>query len=318
MGTMSNQQRPSQWPIVVAVILTVVGVLAALLVAVALKADWFVAGPEPVVVPESQSQTSAEESPADDSMVAPTSQTPVAEDSEGVEVIAGVQAILQQAVDAAVSQEGGVAGIAVSDGHTVTVAGDDSAYPAWSTIKVPLAIAALRQDSNAYTNVQAAIRVSDNAAAQALNGMLVPGAADAVLSEAGVGVLVNTAVIRPEFSTFGQTLWSASQEATFAANLGCVEGASPILELMGQISPDQAYGLGQLPGARFKGGWGPDTAGMYQVRQLGVVSNNQGYVALGITALPASGTYEAGQVMVNAMVSAIRQQLDALPNAQCF
>ena len=299
-----------QWPIVVAVIFTVVGVLAALLFAVALKADWLTPQSQPLSAP-APSSSSRTLAPAPPSAVEST------QPEEEQEVGTGVQEILQQAVDAAESQVGGVAAIAVSDGENATVAGDDSAYPAWSTIKVPLAIAALKQDPNMYSHAQAAITASDNAAAQTLNSILAPGAADSVLAEAGVGVSVNTAVVRPEFSTFGQTLWSASQEATFAANLGCVQGSAPVLELMGNISPSQAYGLGQLPGARFKGGWGPDTSGMYQVRQLGLVANSSGSVAVGITALPSAGTYEAGQAMINAMVSVLSPHLDALPTSRC-
>lgn len=307
--------RQSQWPIVVAVIFTVLGVLSALFVAVALKAGWFVSGPNPTAAPAPPSSSPTLAAPPVSSTVEPTGPATPQEKKEDSST--DVQAILQQAVDAAVNQVGGVAAISVSDGKSAIVAGDDSAYPAWSTVKVPLAVAALRQDPNMYTQAQAAITISDNAAAQTLNGILAPGAADSVLAEAGVGVEVNTAVVRPEFSTFGQTLWSASQEATFAANLGCVQGSAPVLELMGQVIPSQAYGLGQLPGARFKGGWGPDTSGMYQVRQLGLVGNDQGSVAFGITALPSAGTYEAGQAMINAMISVVSGHLDAFPTSPC-
>lgn len=226
---------------------------------------------------------------------------------------------LQAVVDSAVATYGGVAGLAVSDGTEAVVAGDDTAYPAWSTIKVPLAIAALRQDPALADQAAAAITYSDNAAAEALWEALPAGAVDEVLREGGAPIAVNTVQLRPEFSVFGQTAWSPSGQATFAANLPCVPGSAAVLELMGQIDPGQSYGLGVLPGARFKGGWGPDTTGAYQVRQFGRVAGPRGDVALALTAIPASGTYADGQAMASMMATQLQSfGLDAVAPAACF
>ncbi len=224
---------------------------------------------------------------------------------------------LQAAVDQAVAAYGGTAGVAYSDGEQAWSFGDDAAYPAWSTSKVPIAIAALRQNPDNYSLVQSAITVSDNAAAESLWQSLPAGAASQVLQEAGVPIEINTAITRPEFTAFGQTLMSPSQQAKFAANLQCLAGASQVVSLMGQVSPDQAYGLGELPGARFKGGWGPDASGLYQVRQFGLASNASGDVALALTAIPASGTYADAQAMASLIAQSVSDSLDSLPNSAC-
>lgn len=224
---------------------------------------------------------------------------------------------LQPLIDAAVTTHGGTAGVAVSDGTTELSAGDDTGYPAWSTIKVPIAIAALRQDPAWYPAAAAAIQHSDNAAAESLWAALPPGAADGVLAEGNSPVSVNTEIVVPEFSVFGQTAWSTAQQARFAANLPCVSGADEVLALMGQVDPAQAYGLGQLPSARFKGGWGPDPDGAYLVRQLGLASGPSGEVAVALTVKPASGSYVDAQAMANEIAHGLSLQLDQLPTAAC-
>lgn len=227
------------------------------------------------------------------------------------------QVTLQPLIDAAVAIHGGTAGVAVSDGTTELSAGDDTGYPAWSTIKVPIAIAALRQDPTWHPAAAAAIQHSDNAAAESLWAALPPGAADDVLAEGDSPVAVNTEAVVPEFSVFGQTTWSTTQQARFAANLPCIAGSQEVLALMGQVAPAQAYGLGRLPGARFKGGWGPDPGGAYLIRQLGRVSGPTGEVAVALTVKPASGTYADAQAMADEIAEGLSHQLDQLPVAAC-
>ncbi|MDY3128111.1 MAG: hypothetical protein SOW59_08335, partial [Corynebacterium sp.] len=129
------------------------------------------------------------------------------------------QAELQKIVDSAVATFGGTAAVAFSTGSTNVVAGDDTAYPAWSTVKIPIAIAAVRADPSHFGNASAAITGSNNDAAAALWQSLPAGAADAILSQADIPLTINTVKSRPEFSTFGQTPWSTSLQAKFAANL---------------------------------------------------------------------------------------------------
>ncbi|MDY3127890.1 MAG: hypothetical protein SOW59_07150, partial [Corynebacterium sp.] len=143
------------------------------------------------------------------------------------------------------------------------------------------------------------------------------GAADAILSQADIPLTINTVKSRPEFSTFGQTPWSTSLQAKFAANLCLVPGSSEIVNLMAQIIPDQSYGLGTLPGSRFKGGWGPTPQGAYQVRQFGLATAPHGDVAVALTTSPASGQYSDAQAMATMIARELSVFLDRLPATSC-
>lgn len=213
---------------------------------------------------------------------------------------------------------GGTIGIAVAGANGVTMAGFDAPSPAWSTIKVPIAIAALRANPGLYADAQAALTVSDNDAAARLYDAAGPDAVNQVLAEMGVGAQVNTVLTRPGFSTFGQTMLTTGQEAVMAGQLACVPGAGDVVALMRQVDASQAYGLGTTGDAAYKGGWGPDEAGMYTTRQFGLMPRGDGTVAaVAITALPADGSYGAGQGMLNAAALALQEQAGLLPQTAC-
>lgn len=230
------------------------------------------------------------------------------------------QGAVQAAVDGVIARYGGEAEVAFFDGAEVRSVGRMSDAPAWSTVKIPVAIAALRRDPALAATVQAAITVSDNQAAQQLWAALgtpdeAGQATEAVLAEAGADTVVQTAVTRPEFSSFGQTRWTPAEQVRFAVHLPCLAGAEPVLAAMGQISPGQDYGLGTIPAARYKGGWGPDPDGRYVVRQFGLVpiADGQGDSPVALVVRPASGQYADGQ----AMLTELAQQLPALPAVDC-
>lgn len=113
--------------------------------------------------PEVPRETQSPEAP-------PVAASPTAPSSPSEETVpAPAQPVdLQPIIDDVVAVYGGSAGVAVSDGRAELVGGDDGAYPAWSTIKVPIAIAALRQDPSLSPDAAAAIQYSDNDAAQRL------------------------------------------------------------------------------------------------------------------------------------------------------
>ncbi|WP_066530422.1 serine hydrolase [Corynebacterium bouchesdurhonense] len=242
---------------------------------------------------------------------------------------APLEAELKAIAEEVAAEYGGRLGIAVAGEAGVVSAGDAEATPAWSTIKVPIAVAALRADAGLYASAASAITVSDNTAAENLYLAAGPGAVNAVLAEAGLAVPLNTEVVRPEFSTFGQTLLTPAHEAQLAGSLACVDGAGDVLELMGAIDPGQAWGLGVLPGsiapissstspgARFKGGWGPGVDGAYQVRQLGLFSlADATFAAAALSAFPADGSFTTGQQMLTAAAGRLAQ-LEGLPPAPC-
>lgn len=187
-------------------------------------------------------------------------------------------------------------------GRPPTVVGDLRSGPAWSTMKVPVAIAVSRRNGGTATNdMTAAITRSDNAAAMALwNSLGRPSRAGAlsrrVLVDGGDRTtVVQTRVVRSGFTPFGQTDWSLAAQQTFAQHLPCVRRAAPVVRLMGQIDSSQRWGLGTVGrDQRFKAGWGPDTRGRYLVRQFGLIRVPSGTVAVAIAVMPADGQFATG------------------------
>ena len=220
-----------------------------------------------------------------------------------------------------------VAGIAVSavgNGQAPIMLGDWEHGPAWSTIKVPLIIAALRQENPPTVTdaMTAAITESDNAAAESIWASLgdpVTAArkVEAVLRQTGDSTTVQSQKVRPEFTAFGQTDWSLTDQARFTSVAVCDSANAPVFALMGRVQPDQRWGIGTVPGAQFKGGWGPSPTGSYLVRQLGVLPAPNGRIAVTLAAQPASGKFDDGTAALDEMASWLTAHLGALPAGQC-
>jgi hypothetical protein len=191
--------------------------------------------------------------------------------------------------------------IASADGGPVAAHGDWSDGVAWSTIKVPLAVAALRAGVAHPDQLVAAITRSDNAAAEELWSQLGDPAASlvqSVLREAGDPVsVVESHRLRAEYTPFGQTRWSLADQARFAAGLSRVSGASHIIGLMGALSVDHRWGLA-AKGFAAKGGWGPGLTDGYLVRQFAIVS---GTVGVAVAAEVGEGGYQAGVDAINSV-----------------
>lgn len=206
----------------------------------------------------------------------------------------------------------------VSPRGTTLVAGEATSGVAWSTAKVPLAIAALRAGSTpATTNaVRAAIEDSDNAAAERLwaglgGGARAAAATEAVLAAGGdTATRVPTTQLRPPYTVFGQTSWTVARAAGFAARLPCIDGAGPVLEHMRHVSGNQQWGFWSVRGAAVKGGWGPGSRGGYLVRQLAVVPAAGGEV--GVAALVNASSFEAGQRDLDAVAAWAAPYVSAL------
>jgi Beta-lactamase enzyme family len=167
-------------------------------------------------------------------------------------------------------------------GGEFTVHGELRAVRAWSTMKVPVIVAALRAGHGDWDAIEPAITRSDNDAALSLWEELGTAAAsevEAVLRLAGDGVTTLAREPDPRgYSSFGRTVWQLESAATFYRALARGELLPPseterVLDAMARIVPEQRWGLGALPGARFKGGWGPSESpqGGYEVIQVGVV-----------------------------------------------
>ncbi|MFE1591901.1 hypothetical protein [Nocardia sp. NPDC058705] len=209
-------------------------------------------------------------------------------------------------------------------GGRMTIYGDWSTGIAWSTIKVPLAVAALRHDStqSIFEMVQAAITVSDNDAAEGLWESLgdAPEAADAVqqvLDEAGD---TGKASSHTELDTtaFGGTEWSLANQVRFASRLPCLPNSEVVTALMGEITEDQGWGLGLLDDTEFKGGWGPDDiTGMYTVRQFGLVPVGSGQLAVALAAQADSGSFDDTTALLDRMTLLLSRHLPNLRGGVC-
>lgn len=202
--------------------------------------------------------------------------------------------------------------------------GDWTSGPAWSTMKVPLTIAALRRNPGASTYAaSAAITASDNAAADVLwqslgTGQEAAEAVQAVLREGGdTKTTVPATRARPEHSAFGQAEWSLVDQVRFAARLPCLPQSARVTSLMEQIVTSQRWGLGELSGAEFKGGWGPDTSGAYLVRQFGIVTAPSGRIAIAMAVQPDSGAFSDGMNAVDKLATVVSQHLDELSGGNC-
>lgn len=184
---------------------------------------------------------------------------------------------------------------------------------AWSTIKVPLAIAALRADRrSAQPLVVKAITESDNAAAELLWSQLGEPAAAArrvqhvVAAAADPTTVVESRRLRTEFTAFGQTQWALQHQALFAANLSGVPDAALVIELMKQLIPDHRWGLARKDVAA-KGGWGPGVNGGYLTRQFGIVP--VGASRVGVALAAETDTFEAGITALDQLTEWLFEQL---------
>lgn len=253
--------------------------------------------------------------PPSGSAGASASGAPIAGDSAPVTLTDGeVPAPWREAISQVESQFGGSAGIAVAvPGVGSAEFGTLLSDVAWSTSKVPVAVAVVREQG-VTADVTSAITVSDNAAAEAMWASLGDPATagqktNQVLRDGGDTItVVQTERVRPEFTAFGQTQWSLKDQAGFGAQLRCISGGSEVADLMGQISAGQDYGLGVISGAAFKGGWGPDTSGMYMTRQFGLIpgASSGSFVGVAIAVKSADGTYETEQAMLTSIATAIQ------------
>ncbi|WP_153275413.1 hypothetical protein [Rhodococcus sp. P1Y] len=228
-----------------------------------------------------------------------------------------------EAIASSYSGRLGMAYVPVGGGQ-VQVLGDWSTGVAWSTIKVPLAVAALRQvESSSLSSATSAIIDSDNGSAEDLWSSLgdpssAALAVEQVLIDGGDGSTdVQENRVRSGYTPFGQTEWSLPSQAQFASELQCVDGGASVVELMHQISSDQSWGLGHIAGSAFKGGWGPAEDGSYLVRQLGIVDVADGFTAVAIAAEPESGSFSDGTVMLDVVAEMLADHPELLPYGRC-
>jgi hypothetical protein len=204
----------------------------------------------------------------------------------------------------------GLAFLPVGSQEVVSL-GDWSTGAAWSTIKVPLSMAALKRSESTVTQhlARRALTASDNSAAEALweqlgGGESAAAAVDEVLRRYGdANTQTKSRRVRSPYSPFGQTLWSLTDQAAFVSQLACATEEGEVLANMDRVIVSQRWGLGTLPQARFKGGWGPQPSGAYLVRQFGVVELDGHQVAIAMAVEPRSGSFQDGVRVLDKMAA---------------
>ena len=188
----------------------------------------------------------------------------------------------------------GFAAINVSTGKAVR--SGLSTGPAWSTAKLIVVVTVLRKQRLIPINyavradISSALRYSDNSAAIRLHDRLIRvcggtenGAAQCMTETLRAGGAGTTQVStsfngRTDAVThWGQTIWSAQEQAVWLANLykGRIIGpnaANLVFTNMAQVTSSQRWGLGQAGATYFKGGWGANAP--VTVRQVGLVKKN--------------------------------------------
>ncbi len=238
-------------------------------------------------------------------------------------------AALQKSMKKSLPGQLGVA-IAPIGGDQVISLGSLKAGRAWSTMKVPVSLAAQRKRGPAVAVMESkAITFSDNDAAGELWGVLGGGHAsvDAVTAVLREGHDTRTHVsseVDTPASFPGYTSWALRDQALFGAHLPCLPGSENIIRLMSDVAPNQQWGIaevGRNKGAvtAVKGGWGPATSksGGHLVRQLGIISTVDGQVAVSMAAIPRSGSFTDGTKMLTRLGNWLGKNLAELPKGRC-
>lgn len=213
---------------------------------------------------------------------------------------------------------------AVGTNRQQLVFGDWTSGPAWSTSKVPLTIAALREGNPPTVTdaMRAAITESDNAAAESIweklgDPVTAAHKVEGVLRPYGDPTIVEWRKVRPQFTAFGQTIWSLTNQARFTAAAWCDSANAKIFDLMGHVESGQSWGLGIIPDTQFKGGWGPSPTNNYLVRQLGVLKTPTGFTAVAVATEPASGSFNDGTNDLTEVAKWLTSHMGELPTGQC-
>jgi hypothetical protein len=208
---------------------------------------------------------------------------------------------------ASLGGEQGLAASAAGLGQATERVGSWRTGVAWSTSKVPIAMAIIARggDGAQQGDLRQAITASDNAAAMRLwsslgDGRRAASAANEQLRRAGdLHTELESRALRPGYTPFGQTEWALTDQVRFTAGLGCSAAGTRVLGLMSDVVASQRWGLGAagVP-AQLKGGWGPGAqpgaSGGYLDRQMGVLRVDGRTLAVAIATRPSDGSHESG------------------------
>lgn len=231
---------------------------------------------------------------------------------------------LRQSFAEVAEQIPGEVSVSVMSGSGAQTFGGTVTGPAWSTIKVPVAIAALRAAPAAAADyLSDAITRSENAAAESLWALLgtptdAAQAVELVLHDVGdTATTVQSERIRAGFTAFGQTDWATPAQAAFAWQLPCVSTSGEVITEMEQIAPEQRWGLAGDDGAAAKGGWGPAPDGSYLVRQLALLRGPAGSIGVAMAATPDDGTFQSGVAALDQLADWVGEHREDFSWSDC-
>ena len=227
--------------------------------------------------------------------------------------------VLEDVLDAVEAEHGGVAGISVATEHGIINVGSDGRSRAWSTIKVPIAIAAMQQKVGTESMVRAAISESSNEDAAALWAALGGGAEAAASVDSLLWRYNGVAHTRPtvdeypdEPTPIGWIPWTLNGQAGFASRLACIPEVDVVWDAMGEIVPWQQSGLGRISGMHFKGGWSQEEDGLYSYtyRQFGALPSDDGVLGVAIIAHPEDGRRGTAERMLDDLADGISRSVE--------
>ncbi|MER0081913.1 hypothetical protein ABRP84_07355 [Corynebacterium sp. KPL2861] len=200
-------------------------------------------------------------------------------------------------------------GVAISAGEEKISAGDKGEGPAWSTIKVPIAITAL-QDGADPSLVDLAIKESDNDAAYALWSQVqweegvASEAVEKLLREHGSNASI-------EDDAFGYSTWPLQEQANFGAQLPCIKEAEYVHEVLNDIVEWQNVGLSKHTSTRAKSGWGLDeNSNDYTFRQFGVHEKDGKRVGVALSVIVEGEDYESGSAAIDDLADDVLKVID--------
>jgi hypothetical protein len=218
------------------------------------------------------------------------------------------------------SGDEGIAVTTLGPGGPVAREGSLLGGVAWSTGKVPVAMAAISAGVGSRSDLTQAITASDNAAAERLWTALGAGqpAAAAATEQLRAAGDDHTS-IEPDrlrgtgYTAFGQTAWRLTDQARFVAGMACTEAGPQVLGLMNQVVAGQRWGLGSTGNdAQFKGGWGPGVSpgsgDGWLDRQMGVTTIKGKPIAVAIAT--TAGDHGTGTANLTALARWVVTHVD--------
>ena len=203
--------------------------------------------------------------------------------------------------------------------------GDQTPRVAWSTMKVPLSLAAQRNGAK-QSLIKRAIIDSDNDANLTLRESLgtpeqASGKITAVLRDGGDTTTELVKIVEPD-ETFGLTVWPLASSAIFAAHLPCLPDSGQIVTYMGEVAGNQQWGLESMTAKNVttavKGGWGPADDGGEEVRQLGLITWRDGQqVAVTMSSYRPGQSMGTGIANLDRVAAWLTKNLKKLPRGTC-